>query len=47
LQRRAQASEVELGGKFLAMPPKSGSKLSPLEKYAQVLLLSNELSYVD
>src|SRR5205823_3346332 len=31
LQRRAQASEVELGEKFLAMPPKSGSKLSPLE----------------
>jgi len=47
LQRRADASEIELGEKFLAAQPKTDSKLSPLEKYAQVLLLSNELSYVD
>ena len=47
LQRRAQPSEIELGEKFLAMQAKTTSKLSPLERYAQVLLLSNELSYVD
>jgi hypothetical protein len=38
---------VELGEKFLATQPNTDSKLSPLERYAQVLLLSNELSYVD
>jgi hypothetical protein len=47
LQRRAQASEVELGEKFIAAQPQKDSKLSQLERYAQVLLLSNELSYVD
>jgi hypothetical protein len=47
LQRRAQASEVELGEKFIAAQPQKDAKLSPLERYAQVLLLSNELSYVD
>jgi mono/diheme cytochrome c family protein len=46
-QRSAQASEIEVGEKFLASQAKNGSKLSPLERYAQVLLLSNELSYVD
>jgi hypothetical protein len=47
LQRRAQASEVQLGEKFIAAQPQKDAKLSPLERYAQVLLLSNELSYVD
>jgi mono/diheme cytochrome c family protein len=47
LQRSAQVSEVQLGEKFLATQSKTDSKLSPLERYAQVLLLSNELSYVD
>jgi mono/diheme cytochrome c family protein len=45
LQRAPQKAELELGEKFIAQKP--DSKLSPLEKYAQVLLLSNELSYVD
>jgi hypothetical protein len=46
LQRDPQNDELELGEKFIAAQ-KTDSKLSPLEKYAQVLLLSNELSYVD
>jgi hypothetical protein len=47
LQRSPQKSEIELGEKFIAAEPRKDSKLSPLERYAQVLLLSNELSYVD
>jgi hypothetical protein len=47
LERPAQSSEIELGQKFLAAQSRTDSKLSPLERYAQVLLLSNELSYVD
>jgi len=47
LQRMPQASEVELGEKFMATQTKTTSKLSALERYAQVLLLSNELSYLD
>jgi mono/diheme cytochrome c family protein len=47
LQRSPQKAELELGEKFIAAQPQKDSKLSPLEKYAQVLLLSNELSYVD
>src|ERR1051326_3334102 len=46
LQRDPQNGELELGERFIAAQ-KTDSKLSPLEKYAQVLLLSNELSYVD
>ena len=47
LQRLAQRGELELGEKFIAAQKETNSKLSPLERYAQVLLLSNELSYVD
>jgi hypothetical protein len=47
LQRLAQRGELELGEKFIAAQRQTNSKLSPLERYAQVLLLSNELSYVD
>ena len=47
LQRRAQADEIDVGEKFLAAHSNTNSKLSPVERYAQVLLLSNELSYVD
>jgi hypothetical protein len=47
LQRPPQKSELELGEKFIAAQAQKDSKLSPLERYAQVLLLSNELSYVD
>jgi mono/diheme cytochrome c family protein len=46
-QRRAQPEEVALGEKFLEAPSVANSKLSPLEKYAQVLLLSNELLFID
>jgi mono/diheme cytochrome c family protein len=48
LQRCAEEKEVALGERFLAAPqPAANAKLSPLEKYAQVLLLSNELMFVD
>jgi len=47
LQRSPQKAELELGEKFIAAQAQKDSKLSPLERYAQVLLLSNELSYVD
>jgi len=46
-QRPAEKDEIRLAEKFLAGQPKEESKLSPLEKYAQVLLLSNELMFVD
>jgi hypothetical protein len=47
LQRSPQKAELELGEKFITAQAQKDSKLSPLERYAQVLLLSNELSYVD
>jgi hypothetical protein len=47
LQRLPQKGELELGEKFIATQASKDSKLSPLERYAQVLLLSNELCYVD
>jgi hypothetical protein len=47
LQRSPQKAEIELGEKFITGQAQKDSKLSPLERYAQVLLLSNELSYVD
>ena len=47
LQRSPDPAEVALGEKFLTTPTSADSKLSPLEKYAQVLLLSNELMFVD
>jgi hypothetical protein len=46
-QREPGAVELDSGRKFLAAPPTPGSKLSRLEEYAQVLLLSNELMFVD
>jgi hypothetical protein len=46
-QRPPRRSEVELGEKFMAAQPQSTATVSPLEKYAQVLLLSNELMFVD
>jgi hypothetical protein len=47
LQRPPEEKEVALGEKFLAQQPAPEAKLSPLEKYAQVLMLSNELMFVD
>jgi hypothetical protein len=46
-QRQAAPDEVRLGEKFLAAPSSSSPDSSPLERYAQVLLLSNELIFVD
>ena len=48
LQRRAKREEVALVEKFIAAQmPASGGGLSPLEKFAQILLFSNELMFVD
>ncbi|HVV73175.1 MAG TPA: DUF1553 domain-containing protein [Verrucomicrobiae bacterium] len=46
LQRQPRPEEVELGKKFLTSQA-GNPKFSPLEKYAQVLLLSNEVMFVD
>jgi hypothetical protein len=46
-QRRAEREETQLAEKFMAAQPQSPAKVSPIEKYAQVLLLSNELMFVD
>ena len=46
-QRPAAEPELVLGQKFLATAASKDTKLSLLEKYAQVLLLSNELMFVD
>ena len=46
-QRPAEAQETRLAKKFVTSQPEKDAKLSPLEKYAQVLLLSNELMFVD
>ena len=39
--------EQELAERFLALPPKTDDKLTRWEQYAQVLLASNEMMYVD
>ena len=46
-QRPASDAELRLGEKFLAAQTKPSAALSPLEKLAQVLLLSNELLFLD
>ncbi len=46
-QRPAETTEVRLAEQFIASQPEKGTTLSPLEKYAQVVLLSNELLFVD
>jgi Protein of unknown function (DUF1553)/Protein of unknown function (DUF1549)/Planctomycete cytochrome C len=47
LQREMRPEELQLALKFLRLAPQPNSKLSPLATYAQVLLLSNELMFVD
>jgi len=47
LQRPAAPAEIQLGQKFIAAQAQTETKLSPFEKYAQVLLLSNEVMFVD
>ena len=49
-QRAAARAEIQLAEKFLATQPSSPSgttRLSALEKYAQILLLSNVLMFID
>jgi mono/diheme cytochrome c family protein len=46
-QRPPDRDELRLAEGFLASPPATKAKLSPLEQFAQVLLLSNELMFVD
>jgi len=45
-QRPAEA-QSPARGKIPCAPATGKASLSPLEKYAQVLLLSNELMFVD
>jgi mono/diheme cytochrome c family protein len=47
LQRPPESREVRLAEKFLAAPAPGTNSLSALEQYAHVLLLSNELMFVD
>jgi mono/diheme cytochrome c family protein len=47
LQRPAESREVRLAEEFLATAPSGTNSLSALEQYAHVLLLSNELMFVD
>jgi hypothetical protein len=46
-QRPADREEIRLAEQFVAAPAAKEAKLSPLEQYAQVLLLSNEVMFVD
>jgi hypothetical protein len=46
-QRDPDAREVQLGVRFLAMPTRPDDKLTRWQQYAQVLLASNEMMYVD
>jgi len=47
LQRPAESAELRLAEKFLATKSPQPSSLSQLEQYTQVLLLANELMFVD
>jgi hypothetical protein len=46
-QRPPERDELRLAERFIAAQPPGVAALSPLEKYAQILLLSNELMFVD
>src|SRR5207237_10696929 len=46
-QRPAAPGELQLAENFLAAQPQTNTNLSPIEKFAQILLLSNELMFVD
>ena len=41
------SGEMELAERFLKLPPRSDDKLTRWQQYAQILLASNELMYVD
>jgi hypothetical protein len=46
-QRPAETAELRAAVKFISQQSTHTTSLKPLEKYAQVLLLSNELMFVD
>jgi hypothetical protein len=46
-QRLPTNDEAQLGERFISAPAPLSSNLAALEKYAQILLLSNELIFVD
>jgi hypothetical protein len=46
LARSPRSEEIHAGQRFIEGTP-SGSKLSAWQQYAQVLLLTNELMFVD
>ena len=46
-QRPAETAELRAATKFINQQSTHKTSLNPLEKYAQVLLLSNELMFVD
>ncbi|AMV22861.1 Planctomycete cytochrome C [Gemmata sp. SH-PL17] len=45
--RTPEKAELDLALRFLKLPPKTDDKLTRWQQYAQVLLASNELLYVD
>ena len=45
--RKPESQELDLAERFLKLPPKPTDKLTRWQQYAQVLLASNELMYVD
>jgi hypothetical protein len=49
LQRAPDADELHIGTAFLAAADRSPdrSRLTPIEQFAQVLLLTNEVMFVD
>jgi len=47
LQRRPDSQELRAGQKFLVVRTSTETEISPIQKLAQVLLLSNELAFVD
>jgi hypothetical protein len=45
--RTPDSREMELAERFLKLPPRGDDKLTRWQQYAQILLASNELMYVD
>jgi hypothetical protein len=45
--RSPDSREMDLAERFLKLPPRSDDKLTRWQQYAQILLASNELMYVD
>ena len=45
--RKPEAREVSIGLAYLKLPAKPDDKLTRWEQYAQALLASNELMYID